>query len=200
MSLIVVSHGHRRAPLSITSPCQEWTITLQSLLLARRCRSCDASRIYLLGKLRALRYGHVTSHHQKTNRISLHFAAWLIRARGQWFGLARFPWHRGETAPETEWVDWTSMQVSRVCPYVILTLILAPDLLRTVCSDFLWSTRCKIFSKFLYFSLFFEDVSTILIYIPKNYIYNIWHDIPYLHNSIPLSLEEKETSFIFYFF
>lgn len=39
----------------------------------------------------------MTSRSEPTNQLSPRSAAWLIRARGQWLGLSRFPWHRGET-------------------------------------------------------------------------------------------------------
>lgn len=44
-------------------------------------------------------YGRVASLGERTNGHASHSAAWLISARGQRLGLARFPWHRGETAP-----------------------------------------------------------------------------------------------------
>lgn len=46
----------------------------------------------------------MTSHRERTNRLSSHSATWLIRARGQCFSLAWFPWRWGETA-ETVWAE-----------------------------------------------------------------------------------------------
>lgn len=91
--------------ISASLTCLKWTTgSAVPALITQWCRSGDEYR-HTLSALPVTCpgggggvYGHMTSRRKQTNRLSSCSAAWLIRARGQWLGLARFPWHRGETA------------------------------------------------------------------------------------------------------